>query len=56
VLATTAELLNTTDYGGTQATKTQKPLTPKTTNKYMTHHSNHYHILYAEMVFVGMSL
>jgi hypothetical protein len=34
VLATTAELLNTTEYGRTLATKTQKPSTPKTTNKY----------------------
>jgi hypothetical protein len=34
VLATTAELLNTTEYGGTLATKTQKPSRPKTTNKY----------------------
>jgi hypothetical protein len=34
VLATTAELFNTTEYKGTMATKTQKPSTPKTTNKY----------------------
>jgi hypothetical protein len=33
-IKTTAQLLNTTDYGGTLATKTQKPSTPKTTNEY----------------------
>jgi hypothetical protein len=47
MLATTAELLNTTDYGGTLATKTQKPLTSKQQTNisllgYMTHHSSHY--------------